>query len=253
MGKQISRNIARILTVFIVATLISSVALSERIKYYDPSDDLLNDNSHHSNDNSKQSNDNSKQGNDNSKQGNDNSQQGNDNSQRGNDHSRQSTDSSQKVNFDVDNVLKNLNDGDWTGVLTNFNPEKTSARTSEKDHNGNGGSEKDHNGNGGSEDNNGGCDNCGYDNGGYNGGYGGYGGWGGGYGVAAIPVAPMYGSPMYGNAPAMVGGEPSTTEVPSEPTVKVSSSKCHKDKCVLSKHKHKHTHKSKKHNAKKGC
>lgn len=104
-------------------------------------------------------------------------------------------------------------------------------------------------------------DNGGHDNGGP--GYGGPGYGGLGYGGALVPM-PMYGgspmgSPMYGNEPSMLGSEPSTTAVPnSEPNVckgKVSSSKCHKDKCALSKHKHKHKHKnhSKKHKAEKNC
>ena len=97
---------------------------------------------------------------------------------------------------------------------------------------------------------------------GYNGGHdnGGPGYGGPGYGGALVPMpmyggSPMMGSPMYGNEPSISGSEPSTTAVPnSEPNVckgKVSSSKCHKDKCALSKHKHKNH--SKKHKAEKNC
>ncbi len=52
------------------------------------------------------------------------------------------------------------------------------------------------------------------------------------YGGAVVPMS-MYSSPMYGS-------EPSTPTLPSKPNIcksKVSSPKCHKDKCAMNKHK----------------
>jgi YVTN family beta-propeller protein len=65
-----------------------------------------------------------------------------------------------------------------------------------------------------------------------------------GYGGTVVPVpiySPMYGSTMHSSP--MYGNEPSTTAVlNSESNVykdKIFSSKCHKGKCALTKHKHK--------------
>ena len=212
MGKQKSQNIARILTLFIVATLISNFAVAVASPFTideSPTEHWSTDN-HKLNDDSKL-----------------------------NDRNPQSQSAeNSKLKFDGDSVMKSLQEGDWMKCLQNFNPENMTSenKTSESD-----------------EDHNGGDHNGGYDRGSGGCGYG-------GCGVPVVPI-PMYGSPMYGapapmyGTPGMFGGEPSPI-VPSEPTVcksKVSSSKCHKDKCVLSKHKHKHKHKSKKHKAKKGC
>jgi len=179
MGKQISKNILRILTLFIVATLISSVVAA-----VDNSDEC--DDSHDS--------------------------------------------PMASMNFDHD--LGKLGNGEWFKFLDQFHPENMTKenKTSDRDENN------------GDRDNNRGP------------GYGGYGG-------ALVPVpmygSPMYGSPMYGSEPPMIGSGTPTTAVPnSEPNVckgKVSSSKCHKGKCALSKHKHKHKNHSSKHKAKKNC
>ena len=200
MGKQISKNIPRILTLFVVAILISSLGVASRSDWN--SDDSQSDNPH-------------------------------DDSQS----YTSSQDSKPPVSVSMDSDgLGSLEGGDWMGFLKDFHPENMTQenKTSDRDKNG---------------DRDNGCKGPGCGGPGY-GGYGGYGG-------AIVPM-PMYGSPMYGSEPPMFGGEPSTTAVPSEPNVcksKVSSAKCHKDKCALSKHKHKHKHKhhSKKHKAEKHC
>ena len=205
MGKQISKNIPRILALFVVAILISSLGVASK-----SSDDWNSGDSHSNN---------------------------------------------PQVDMRMDSDgPESLGDGDWMGFLKDFHPENVTHenKTSDRDNNYDG-----HGCNGPS------CGGPGY----------------GGYGGAVVPI-PMYGGPMggpmggsmggsmggpmYGSEPSMLGSEPSTiaTAVPLEPTVcksKVSSSKCHKDKCALSKHKHKHKHHDKnkhhdkKHKAKKHC
>ena len=184
MGKQISKNIPRILTLFIVATLISSVVAA-----VDNSDEC--DDSHDS--------------------------------------------PMASMNFDHD--LGRLGNGEWFKFLEQFHPENMTKenKTCDRDENN------------GDRDNNRGP------------GYGGYGGYGGALVPAPMYGSPMYGSPMYGSEPSMIGsGTPATAVPNSEPNVckgKVSSSKCHKGKCSLSKHKQKHKHKnhSNKHKAEKNC
>ena len=182
MGKQISKNLRRILTLLIVATLIASVGTAF-------GKNLTDDNEEH--------------------------------------------DQNEPI---VSSTFEGA-DHSWQDMLEPFLKGKISEENKTHDRD----------------------DNGGHDNGGP--GYGGPGYGGFGYGGALVPM-PMYGgspmgSPMYGNEPSMSGSEPSATAVPnSEPNVckgKVSSSKCHKDKCALSKHKHKHKHHSKKHKAEKNC